>query len=293
MPGMARPSAHPHILTYSILTAATLVVAYPLLFIVLGSFATTEEANAVPFLPMPHSFSLRTYQAILTTCRQEGCVPVSGAITAARVLWYVGWTLLVSIFGGYVFARLNFPLKRWLFVFFLSGLMVPPLLTVLPQYILLARVPLFGDNDVFGRGGHGLINQWPALGVFGLVNVLALFLVKQNYEMLPPDYEEAARMDGAGTLRIIFQIYLPMLRPALVAVAVLECVEIWNDYFAPLVFVGGNADVSPIALTIQRLAGGGRNGDAAAVLMCIPTVLLYLLLQRYFVQGLAGAGLKG
>jgi len=291
--GPVRRPAWLTVLAYAALTVSTAVIAYPLLFILLGSFATPEEVNAAPFLPIPHSFSLRTYEAILTTCRQEGCVPVSAAITAVRVLWYIGWAMLVSIMGGYVFARLSFPFKRPLFVFFLSGLMIPPLLTVLPQYIMLARVPLVGDNDLLGRGGHGLINQWPALGVFGLLNVLALFLVKQNYEMLPADYEEAARVDGAGTLRVIFQIYVPMLRPALVAVTVLQFVEIWNDYFAPLVFVGGNADVSPIALTMQRLAGGGRGGDAAAILMCLPTVVLYLVLQRYFVQGLAGAGLKG
>jgi multiple sugar transport system permease protein len=103
---------------------------------------------------------------------------------------------------------------------------------------------------------------------------------------------------------VIFQIYLPMLRPALTAVAIIEFVAIWNDYFGPLIFVGGNRDITPVALNVQRLiyAYTQRQGDtvgdfplifAAATLMSIPTVLVYLALQRYFVQGLVSTGIKG
>jgi multiple sugar transport system permease protein len=140
--------------------------------------------------------------------------------------------------------------------------------------------------------------------MLGLVNVIALFLIKQNYEMMPPDYEEAARVDGAGTARIIFQIYVPMLRPALTAVAILEFVQIWNDYFGPLIYVGGNREITPIALTVQRIIYSYTQRQAetvadfplifaAATLMSLPTVFVYLALQRYFVQGLVGVGLKG
>jgi multiple sugar transport system permease protein len=170
---------------------------------------------------------------------------------------------------------------------------------------MLARFPLAGGNDLLGQGGHGFINQWPALGMLGLVNVIGLFLVKQSYEMFPRDYEEAGLVDGAGTLQIIFRIYVPMLRPALTAVAILEFVAVWNDYFGPLIYVGGNRDLTPIALTVQRLiysftqrAGGESATEfplifAAATLMSIPTILVYLTLQRYFVQGLIGVGIKG
>src|SRR5215831_20396246 len=97
--------------------------------------------------------------------------------------------------GGYAFGRLSFPFKTPLFLFFLTGLMVPPLLTTLPLYIMLARFPLVGDNDLLGQGGHGFVNDWPALGIVGLVNVIFFFLKKTAYEMMPADYEEAARVD--------------------------------------------------------------------------------------------------
>jgi multiple sugar transport system permease protein len=288
---------------YAVLTLTSVVILYPLAFMLLATFTTPEQYYRTAFLPVPNILDLRNYVPVVTDCSQ-GCIGGSVLLTAARALWYIGWALLVSTLAGYVFARLSFPCKDGLFLFFLAGLMVPPLLTTLPHYMMLARFPLAGDNDVFGQGGHGFINEWPALGILGLVNVVALFLVKQNYEMLPREYEDAARVDGAGTLRIIFQIYVPMLRPALAAVAILEFVGIWNDYLGPLLFVGGNKGITPIALTVQRLIYGYTQRQAqtiadfplifaAAALMSIPTVLIYLLLQRYFVQGLVGVGIKG
>jgi multiple sugar transport system permease protein len=288
---------------YLVLTLTSLVILYPLSFTVLATFTSTQQYYRTSFFPIPDTLDFHNYTAILSDCSQ-GCLTFSIFITAVRALWYIFWAMLVSLLGGYVFARLTFPLKGPLFLFFLTGLMVPPLLTTLPLYIMLARFPLVGENDIWGQGGHGFVNDWPALGIVGLVNVIALFLVKQNYEMMPADYEEAARVDGAGTFRVIFQIYLPMLKPVLTAVAILEFVAIWNDYLWPLIIVGGNKDVTPVALTVQRLiyAYTQRQAEtvadfplifAAATLMSIPTILVYLALQRYFVQGLVGVGIKG
>jgi multiple sugar transport system permease protein len=289
---------------YAVLTPPSLVILYPLAFMVLATFTTPEQYLRTSFLPIPNIADFRNYEPIVSDCTQA-CIYRSGLLTLLRVSWYIGWGLLVSVLGGYVFGRLVFPLKTALFVFFLSGLMVPPLLTTLPLYVMLARFPLAGENDIFGQGGHGFINQWPALGMLGLVNVLGLFLVKQNYEMFPRDYEEAGVVDGANTLQIIFQVYVPMLRPALTAVAILESVAVWNDYFGPLIYVGGNRELTPIALAIQRLIysftqrTGGESAVefplifAAATLMSVPTIVAYLALQRYFVQGLIGVGIKG
>jgi multiple sugar transport system permease protein len=291
------------VLIYAILGVTSLIILYPIAFMVSATFTSTEQYYRSAFFPIPDSLNLRTYQIILGNCSQ-GCIWQSMLITIARCAWYVFWALLISSMGGYAFGRLRFPFKTPLFVFFLSGLMVPPLLTILPLYIMLARFPLMGGNDIWGMGGHGFVNEWPALGILGLVNVIALFLVKQNYEMLPADFEEAARVDGAGTLRVIFQIYVPMLKPALTAVSILEFVQVWNDYFNPLILVGGNREITPVALTVQRLIYAYTQGQAetvadfplifaAATLMSIPTIFVYLVLQRYFVQGLVSTGVKG
>lgn len=288
---------------YAILIGTSLVIIYPLLFMALATFTTPEQYYRTSFLPIPNLLNFSNYSALIFGC-VKGCIGLSMEITFLRVAWYIVVTLVVSIFAGYAFARLRFPGRQVIFLFFLSGLMVPNILTVLPLYVMLARWPLAGGNNILGQGGHGFVNSWQALFILGLVDSLAIFLLKQNYEMFPADYEEAALVDGAGFLRIIFQVYVPMLRPALTAVAIITFVGIWNDYFGPLVFVGGNDAITPVALEIQRTVYYYTQWSqntlapfplifAGAAMMSVPPIVVYLLLQQYFVQGLVGVGIKG
>jgi multiple sugar transport system permease protein len=288
---------------YTVLTASSVVLLYPLAFMVSATFTSTAQYYRTSFFPIPDFFDFRNYLPILLDCSQ-GCIYQAMLTTLLREAWYLGCMLVVSIFGGYVFARLRFPGKDALFLFLLSGLMVPSILLLLPLYVMLARWPLIGGNDITGQGGSGFVNAWPALFILGMVDVLALFLIKQNYEMIPGEYEEAALVDGAGTLRIIMQVYVPMLRPALTALSLLVFIGIWNDYLGPLIFVGGNKEITPIALTVQRLIYDltQRQSETVAdfpvifgatTLMTIPPVAVYFALQRYIVQGLVGVGIKG
>ncbi|MBM3187870.1 MAG: carbohydrate ABC transporter permease [Chloroflexi bacterium] len=287
------------IATYAYFVVTCAVLLYPLFFMLLGSFVTVDQYHRTKVIPIPNRFSFEEYANVLT-----GGLEPAILVTAKRVLWYLALTLVVSLLGGYVFSRLDFPGKQAIFMFFLSGLMVPGILISLPTYMLLARWPLVGGNSITGTGGHGFVNEWPALFILGMVDIFGLFLVKQNYDMLPAEYEEAAIMDGAGLFTIVFRIYAPMLKPVLTAVTVITFVAVWNDYFYPLLLVAGNADLTPIALAVQRLiySFSTREGVAmtpfptlfaAATLMCTPPILVYLALQRYFVQGLVGIGLKG
>jgi multiple sugar transport system permease protein len=285
--------------TYVILVCSSFILLYPLFFMVAGSFTTIEQYYRTKVIPIPNRYDFTEYVNVL----RGGLTPAI-RITLLRVLWYVILSLTVSLFGGYVFSRLRFPGRNFFFMFFLCGLMVPGILISLPTYVMLARWPLVGGNNIMGLGGHGFVNEWPSLFILGMVDVFAMFLVKQNYDMLPGEYEEAAVMDGAGLFTIIFRIYAPMLKPALTAVTIIVFVGIWNDYFYPLLLVSGNDSLMPIALKVQRLiyqfsTRGGVTYTpfptlfAAATLMSVPPVAVYLILQRYFVQGLVGVGLKG
>lgn len=296
---MTRRSVVGRIATYTYLVATCTVLLYPLLFMLLGSFVTIDQYHRTRFIPIPTRFGFEEYANVIA-----GGLESAMWITLARVGWYLTLTLMVSLLGGYVLSRLDFPGKQGFFMFFLSGLMVPGILLSLPTYVLLARWPLAGGNSITGVGGHGFVNEWPSLFILGMVNAFALFLVKQNYDMLPSEYEEAAIMDGAGLFTIIFRIYAPMLRPVLTAVTVITFVGVWNEYFYPLLLVAGNAELTPIALAVQRLIYTFSTKEgvimtpfpmlfAAATLMCMPPVLVYLVLQRHFVQGLVGVGLKG
>jgi multiple sugar transport system permease protein len=286
------------IATYIILVASSVVLLYPLLFMVLGSFVTIEEYSRVVLIPLPTHIDFTDYLKTIADA-----LPAI-EVTLVRVIWYISLALIVSLFAGYVFSRLRFPGRGLLFMFFLTGLVVPPILTSLPTYVMLARTPLIGGNDITGQGGSGFINQWPALLILGMVDVFSMFLVKQSYDMLPTEYEEAALLDGANLFTIIFRVYAPMLKPALVAVVIITFVNIWNDYYFPLLLVAGNSDLTPVALRIQRIIYNAAEAAnlsefpypllfATATLICLPPVILYLILQRYFVQGLAASGLKG
>lgn len=290
-------------LIYALLGVSTLGILYPLLFMVLASITSRERYYQTVFLPIPDKLMLSNYLDLVGNCT-KGCILVSMQLTIVRVVWYVLVTLVVATFAGYAFGKLRFPGRTALFLFLLTGMMVPGILTLLPVYIMLARWPLAGGNDLMGQGGHGFVNEWQALFMLGLVDVVAIFLIKQNYEMIPNDYEEAALVDGASFINIIVRVYVPMLRPAFTAIAILVSVGIWNDYLGPLIFIGGNNNLTVVALQIQRILYNYTQWSqdtlapyplifAGATLMAIPPIVLYLALQRYFVQGLVNVGIKG
>lgn len=284
---------------YGVLLITSATMIYPLVFMILGGFTTLTEYSRTTVMPIPSQIRFDEHMTLL----QNDLWP-SIRITLIRIAFYLVVNIIVSLLGGYAFSRLRFRGKNTMFMLFLTGLVIPEILTSLPTYMMLARFPLVGGNSIAGVGGHGFINEWPALFVLGWVNVFAIFLMKQSYDMLPIEYEEAARIDGAGFFTIIFRVYLPMLRPALVAIVVITFVGIWNDYYWPQLVVAGNKDLAPVALQVQRViysiatAQGFYNYPyptifAAATLAAVPPLLVYLFLQRYFVQGLAASGIKG
>ena len=286
-------------LTYAYLVASSLLFIYPLLFMACGSLGTLDDYYRTRVIPIPSHPTLVAYATILRSGLWRAT-----QITLLRVIWYLGLALTVSLFGGYVFSRLRFAGRSFMLMFFLSGLTIPGILMSLPIYVMLARWPLSGGNDLLGQGGHGLVDQFPALFILGIVDAFGMFLVKQTYDMLPGEYEEAAIMDGAGLFTIIFRIYAPLLKPVLTALTVITVVGVWNDYFYPFLLVSGNRELTPIALAVQRMINGMASWGsvattpfpalfAGAVLMSAPPIALYLALQRSFVQGLVGVGLRG
>ena len=286
------------IVSYIILIGSSIVLLYPLLFMVLGSFVTITEYSHTKVLPLPTHIEFTDYFNTI------GDALPSVEVTMVRVIWYISLSLTVSLLAGYVFSRLRFPGRQFFFMFFLTGLVVPAILTCLPTYVMLARMPLAGGNDITGQGGSGFINQWPSLLILGMVDVFAMFLVKQSYDMLPSEYEEAAVLDGANLFTVIFRVYAPMLKPSLVAVVIITFVGVWNDYFFPLLLIAGNQELTPVALRIQRILYNSASAAnlnefpypllfATATLVCAPPVILYLILQSFFVQGLSASGLKG
>lgn len=292
------------VLLYVCLIVGSFVMAYPLLYGVAASFSSVEDYAKSAWFPMPSSLYLDNYIALFT---KQGRIWLWVLNTLFRIAWYILVPGTVAVLCGYVFARLHFWGRNTVFLILLASMMAPGIVYYVPTYVMIARWPLAGGNDLFGQGGHGFINAWPAMLIPGLVNAYYIFLMRQTFFSIPRDFEEAARVDGASTLQVLRSVYLPMLKPAITVMIIFQFVAIWNDYLWPLVVAGGNESIWPISLGFQRImfsgasfkgARGGSITDypfafAMATLATFPTVMIFLFLQRYFVEGVQGFALKG
>jgi multiple sugar transport system permease protein len=291
------------VITYTILIVSSLVMTYPLLFGLLGSISTQEDYLRTPWLPIPSAPSLRYYAAVLTSQRFEVLQWVGN--TLLRAGWYILIPGTLAVLIGYALSKLRFRGREAVFLYLLGSLVLPSIVFNIATFVMMVRFPLVGGNDILGQGGTGFLNQWPALLLPGLVNAYFIFLFRQTFVTIPSDFEEAARVDGAGTLRCLFTIYLPMLKPVLTVFVIFQFVAMWNDYVWPLLVSRDNEAIWVLSVAFQFLTGTGNLtglpstvnfspfGLAAAMIATLPLVVLYLLLQRYFVEGVQGFAIKG
>jgi multiple sugar transport system permease protein len=215
--------------------------------------------------------------------------------TYVTLVAVVGSLLLNSV-AGFAFARLRFRGRDLLFFFMLIGIMIPPQAIIIPQFLMMRYMPLFGGNDLAGQGGIGWLNSYWALIIPWLAGSFGIFLCRQYYINFPEELDEAARLEGCGPLRLFLHIYLPLSGPVLAALAILKTVFMWNDFFYPLIMTN-SASMRTVQLGLQTFAGE-YYADwhllmAAALVVTLPLVVLFLFLQRYFVEGIVTTGLKG
>ena len=212
----------------------------------------------------------------------------------AQQYWNSAWiaavvtaaTLAISSMAGYAFARIRFPGANALFIVVLTGLLIPSEVTIVPLFRMFLKL--------------GWVNtHWPLvlIPVFGAPSVFATFVMRQFFIALPAELEEAARVDGLGRFEIFRTIALPLARPALASVAIFTFLHSWNLYLEPIVFLSTPSKFTlPQALTQYTDAYGGPMWNiqlAAATLTALPVLIVFVLAQKQFVEGLAHTGLKG
>lgn len=284
-------------LSYTFLIATSFIMIYPVLFMVLGAFTTKEQFVKAVIVPIPNTLNVELFVAALNSGVWDAYL-----FTLLRVGFYVVVTVGVGLIGGYIFSKMNFPGKNKVFLFFLSGMVMPGLLLLVPNYLMMAWWPNVGGNNWLGQGGQGFIGDVRVLFILGWVPPFAIFVLKQSFDMLPTEYEDAAKMDGAGIFTIIFRVYGPLLKPPIVALVILTFLGVWGDYLWPSYTVAGHPEYYPIAVLMKNLLVAESGGVGVTnypsimiktFLATWPPAAVYFLLQRYFVQGLVGSGLKG
>lgn len=207
----------------------------------------------------------------------------------------VATTLVFASMAGYALARLRFPGRQALFLFMLFSMMVPGQVTFISNYLVL-RDGIFGLSKLFGV--ETLLNTYTGLILSGLVGAGAVFIMKQFFESIPKEVEEAALIDGATPLQTLFRIVLPMSTPALGALAILTFQGAWNEFFWPFVVLTSPREIYtlPIGLLSFRNAYG-QVGDWGLILAggffsMVPVLVLFAVFQRYFVEGVSVGAVK-
>jgi ABC-type glycerol-3-phosphate transport system permease component len=256
----------------------------PILWMLSTSVKPESEIVTTQIRWIPDEFTLEHFSAILTNYPMTRWLFNSlFTATAATLL-----VLALDSMAGYAFARLQFRGRSVIFMIVLSMLFVPIQITVVPLFILFSRI---GLTDTY----------WALILPVG-ANVTGVFLMRQFFLSIPFELEDAARVDGASTLRIFLSIILPLARPALTAVAILTFLSTWNSFFWPLI-VTRSDDVRTLPVGIAQflsLRAGMVQGQmsigqsmAGAVLAAMPPIIVFVILQRYFIEGISRTGLKG
>lgn len=262
---------------HAVLIPASLVMVAPFVWQIITSLKSLSSATRVPPSLLPEG-RWENYGQMFDMLPFGDQFLTTTLMTAGRT---AGQILLCPL-AAYAFARLRFPGRGVLFGLFLSVLMVPPQLFILPQYEIMASL--------------GWLNTLQAIVVPGMFSAFGVFLLRQFFLGLPRELEEAARLDGAGPLRIYWSVMLPLARPGVIALSVLALLWSWNDLFWPLVV---NTDPEKMTLSAGLTALQGQFQTDYPVLMAgsllasLPMIAVFVLLQRQLIQGIAHTGVKG
>ena len=256
------------------------IVIVPLLYMV--SMAFTREANQLKFpiewLPQP--ITITNFTHIFA----DKTLPIMRWFGNSLLVATVGTMIVVflSSLSGYAFARLEFPGKSMLFSLLIFSLMIPAAVTLIPAFLLLRDVKLLNTY-------HAI--WWPAAAT-----VTGIFLMRQHFYAIPKELEDAALVDGASRFRIYWQICLPLVRGALVALSIFTFLGMWNDLFWPLIVLSGREVFTlPIGLLVLQQGSYIQRGlaFAGAFIATVPVLIFYAIFQRRIIAGITTTGMAG
>lgn len=277
---LSRASAGKKVAVYMALIFFALLYIFPFFIQVATSFKTNPDAVNNPLNLVPNPFTTAAFERLATTDFPiwfRNSVVVTLLVTVGRVFF-------VSL-AGYALARLKFKGRQALFTAILAVLAVPGIVLLIPKFLILNYL--------------GIYNTFPALFVPLLVDAAGVFIMKQFFETIPPSVEEAARIDGAGTFRIFWSVVLPMAKPALITITILSFQGSWNE-LGHFIVATNNPELYTLTRGVAGFTTGGLGSGnqypiamAAALLMTIPTALVFIFFQRYFTQGANAGAEKG
>lgn len=276
--GTARPGVW---VRYAVLVLLALIFISPLLFMLVTSFKTRVDATSLPPSWIPDPFTLDAYRSILAA---GSGTPVlrwfANSIIAAVANTAI--VVVTSALAAYPLARMRFRGKQLILGMVIVMLFVPPVILIIPNYLIV--------------GEFQWLNSLVAVIVPTAASAFGVFFLRQFFLSVPPELEEAAHIDGAGQWQIFWRILLPLSRPALVTLAILSFLTNWNDFVWPVyVLFSPENQTLPAGLQTLQSANSVRYDllMAGAVIASLPVLVLYVVAQRYIIEGVARSGVKG
>jgi len=278
VPGRTRSEAVRKALLYALYLLIAAVFFVPFLWTLTTSFKSIPDSVNVTFIA--HPWTTDAWHTLWT--QYDFPTYIKNSLFLCAVI--VTCNLFLSALGGYAFARLRFPGRELLFLLVLGTLMVPDQLRLLPIFVMMVHWGLYGSF-----WSYILIN---------LASAVNLFFMRQYFLTIPKDFEEAAKLDGAGHFKIFWRVMLPLAAPALAALTILQFQGTWNDFFWPLILFGQGSPhlytvqlgLAEFVLTYQTQWPELMAGSLIAI---IPILIIFISFQRYFIQGVTASGVKG
>lgn len=273
------------------LILSSLLMAAPFLWMALSSIRDPTELAQVPMPLIPQDLRLENYTDALARA------PFATYARNSLILATAAAVLNVA-FGsacGYALAKLRFRLASAVFGWMVACIMIPFYATVIPVFLMVRHMPLFGGNSILGAGGTGWIDTWWALIVPGAISPFMVFLFRQFYVTTPSELIEAARLDGVSEFGIYARIMTPLIKPGLLTVALLSFEAGWNNFLWPLlVTTSDNLRVIQVGIASfrQEASTDWHLLMAGTTMAAVPMIILFLVFQRYFVDGFAASGIK-
>ena len=277
---VARSSPVKKVVVYAALLVFALIYIYPFVVQLSTSFKTNADAVANPLTIVPDPITTAAFERIAQTDFPRwfmNSVIVTVFVTLGRVF--------LDSLAGYSLARLKYRGRDAVFTAVLAVMAVPGIVLLIPKFLVLNYL--------------GIYNTYPALIVPLLVDAAGVFIMKQFFESIPPSVEEAARIDGAGTFRIFWSVVLPMAKPAVITLTILSFQGSWNE-LAHFIIATDDPNLFTLTRGVGQLTSGGLGSGnqfpismAAALLMTIPTAVVFIVFQRYFTQGANAGAEKG
>jgi multiple sugar transport system permease protein len=264
---------------YAVVIVGLLIFCVPVYYMATTSLKAESEVTAIPIHWLPHEFHPENYPEAFATAPFATYFYNSLVVALAVVLC----TLFFSALAGYGFAKFNFPGKNLCFLLVLSTLMIPFQILLIPLYILVYNL--------------GWTNNYAGLIIPGALSAFGVFLMRQFCLTLPDELLDAARIDGCSELRIFLSIVLPLLKPPLASLAIITFLGSWNNFLWPLIVVNkGDLFTLPVGMTVftqPMRAPYWTYIMAVSTVATLPVVLVFLALQKYFIQGVVLSGMKG